>query len=96
MPRPIAIQLQKFNIWRTQKTVSYGDVKKTKCIIIGRKQTIPDSATCFYITEGDLKSGIEFRQATIELRDSIIEWAKKYKLDDLNITPSHIFNRHVV
>ena len=94
LPRSIAIQLQKFNIWRNQEIISYEEVKKTKCIIIGRKQVIPNTATCFYITEGDLKSSKEFKQAAIDLRDSIIEWAKKYNLDDLNITPSHIYNRH--
>lgn len=91
LPISIAKQLKKFNLWQEQRHISYEETKGKKYIAIGRKKIIPNDAYYFYFTEGEMISGKGFKQASMELKESIIKWARKYKLNDLNITTSHIY-----
>ncbi|MCX6227041.1 MAG: hypothetical protein NTV01_20220 [Bacteroidia bacterium] len=91
LPISIARPLKKLNLWRQQSHIQYKDAKDKKYIAIGRKKIIPEDAYYFYFSEGEMMSCKGFKQAATELRDSIVQWATKYGLDDLNITTSHIY-----
>ena len=92
LPISIAKQLNIFNLWRfEQKQISYEEAMKQKHIAIGRKEQIQPYSYYFYFSDGELATCKKFKQATKELKDAITNWAKKYGLDDLNITTSHAY-----
>ncbi len=90
LPVSIATPLKKLNLWQQQNHISYDEAKNVKYIAIGRKKIIPQDAYYFYFSEGEMKTCKEFKQSAKQLRDSIIKWSTKYRLNDLNITTSHI------
>jgi hypothetical protein len=90
LPVSIAIQLKKFSLWQQQERISFDEANKYKYIALGRKASITPGAYFFYFPEGNMYSCKEFKKSAKELKDSIINWAEKYGLDDLNVTTSHI------
>ena len=92
LPPTIAEPLKKFNFWQNQKTIKYAEVKKKQWAVLGRKTGYnEDTAYCFYLDGAEISTYGGFKQASKELRDSIINWLAKYGVKDLNITTSHIY-----
>jgi hypothetical protein len=89
IPKSIATILKKFTL-RNRHAISYRDIKNSKCIILGRKGVIGDDTRCLYIKDDDMGTCKSFKKAAKELKDDIIKWANRYKINDLNITTSHI------
>jgi hypothetical protein len=90
LPISIAKPLKKLSLWQQQNQITIDKVKDEKYIAIGRKKIIPENAYYFYFPEGNLSTCQGFKQATIELRDAVIKWTKKFGLNDINITTSHL------
>jgi len=90
LPISIAKPLKKFSLWRQQNNIMVDNVKDEKYIAIGRKKIIPENAYYFFFPDGNLSTCQGFKETTVELRDAIIKWTKKYGLSDINITTSHL------
>jgi len=90
IPKAIAIRLKKFNLRNNIFIKPYRDIRDSKCIILGKKQSIKEDTSCLYINDDDMGTCIGFKRAARELKDEIIKWASRYKVDDLNITTSHV------
>lgn len=92
LPISIAIKLREFNSWQTQGGFVFKkQVEGDKYIVIGQKKTYNENSTYFFY-EGKMGNGKEFRLICKELRKSIIDWAEKYGINDINITNSHANN----
>jgi len=90
LPKSIANALKKFTLKDTS-VIPYKEIKDTKCIIIGLTNSIPEDKSCMYV-RGDFGNSKAFKIAAIDLKNEIIKWAEEYKIDDLNITDSHMKN----
>lgn len=90
IPKPIAKVLQKFNIanWTAKE---YNEIKKTDCVIMGRKFLVDDKTRCLYYN--DKLTLKEFQNNCKELKTVIEEWAKNNGIEDLNISISHHFRK---
>jgi hypothetical protein len=86
IPKEIAEQIQKFNVWEFN-AVDFSTIQSKKCIILGNKHAIEPTTRCMYYN--DKRTAKEFKDLCIELRVLILEWLKDYGIEDLNISMSH-------
>lgn len=89
LPKSIALKLREFNTWQITNVIFKKTLEIEKYIAIGRKRTFNENSSYYFYTRGKMATGKEFRQICNELRQSILDWAKEYGIDDINITNSH-------